>query len=352
MERHPFKPHALPTLIGSLPLEDHLEATRLMLEYVPEIPLWVQLPCYPEERLLSQFAENLPGIRGRDDGLHFDTSTPEFEQELLSFFEEYLGVTEEGMPLDTSRFAFSHKTGRGFRVFLEEVSRMESRPLALKGQITGPFTMLTGLKDQSGRLAYFDMRLREAVVKAMAVKARYQVEEMLKLAERAIVFLDEPGLSGFGSSAMVSIPREDVLADLEEVVEAVHGAGGMAGIHVCANTDWSICLSSGIDVLSFDAYGFFDKVILFKEQLISFMEQGGIIAWGLVPTLNHEDLRREDVTSLKERWDTCTRALGADAELTRAAALVTPSCGTGLLPVELAMKALALTRELSMSIRG
>ncbi len=347
-----FKPQALPTLIGSLPHTDHLKATRLILEYVPEIPLWVQLPHYPEERLLSQFAENLPGIRGEGDNLHFDTAAPEFEQELLSFFEEYLAVTEGGKPLKDSIFAFSEKTGRGFRVFLEEVSKMHTPPVALKGQITGPFTMLTGLKDQTGKLAHFDLQLREAVVKAIALKARYQVEEMRSLVDNAIVFLDEPGLSGFGSSTMVSIPKEDVLADLGEVVEAIHSAGGLAGIHVCANTDWSICLSAGIDILSFDAYGFFDKVLLFKDELGGFMEKGGIIAWGLVPTLNQEDLKREDPESLKNRWESCIQDLGSDPDLTRSSALITPSCGTGLLPMDLALRALALTRDLSKAIRA
>ncbi len=347
-----FKPCALPTLIGSLPHTDHRKATRLVLEYTPEIPLWVQLPCHPEERLLSQFAEHLPGIRGEADNIHFDTSDADFQQELLTFFEEYLAVTEGEKALKDSIFAFSETTGKGFKIFLDEVKNLNPHPVALKGQITGPFTMLTGLKDQNGKMAYFDFQLREAVVKAIAMKARYQVEEMKAASKNSIVFMDEPGLSGFGSSAMVSIPREDVQADLTEVIDAIHSAGGICGIHVCANTDWSLVLSTQIDILSFDAYGFFEKILLFKDQLKQFMEKGGVIAWGLVPTLNQEDLQREDVASLKAKWESQVRDLGADPELTKAHALITPSCGTGLLPMDLAIKALRLTRELALAIKA
>ncbi len=347
-----FKPNALPTLIGSLPHTDHTEATRLVLQYTPEIPLWVQLPCYPEERLLTQFAENLPGIRGEADNIYFDTQNDDFQQELLTFFEEYLSVTEGGKALENSFFAFSEATGKGFRTFLDEVKHIDHPPIALKGQITGPFTMLTGLKDQDGRLAYFDPQIREAVVKAIAMKARYQVEAMKSAAEDSIVFLDEPGLSGFGSSAMVSIPKEDVQADLAEVIETIHAAEGLCGIHVCANTDWSLVLSAGIDILSFDAYSFFDKILLFRDQLIRFMENGGIIAWGLVPTLNQEDLKNEDVPSLRAKWERQVKTLGADPAFTKTQALITPSCGTGLLPMDLATKALKLTRDLSLAIRS
>jgi methionine synthase II (cobalamin-independent) len=346
-----FKPNALPTLIGSLPISDHQEATRLILEYMPEIPLWAQLPVYPEERLLSQFTEGLPGIRGEGDSLHFDTEDPAFEQELLSFYEQYLEVTEAGLSLEQSIFAFSGKTGRGFKAFLKAIPQTNYKPVALKGQITGPFTMLSGLKDKTGRLAYFNPQLREMIVKSIALRARYQVEEMKALDHKVILFLDEPALAGFGSSAMVGITKKDVISDLTEVIDNIQQAGGISGIHVCANTDWSVILETPVDILSFDAYGFFDRIVLYKEQLTDFLKKGKIIAWGLIPTLNEEDLKREDVSSLKTLWDEQVKQLGADPDMIKRQALITPSCGTGLLSRELSLRVLMLTRDLSRAIR-
>ena len=347
-----FTPDCLPTLIGSLPLEDHDEATALILRYMREIPLWPQLPCFPKERLLTQFSEGLPGIREKDDSVYFDTSSPEFDQEVVEFFEDYLSVSEGGAPLEGSRFAFSPETSKGFESFLRAVSTVDNPPLALKGQITGPFTMLTGIKDQDGKMAFFNLMLREAVAKAIAMKARYQVEQMKKLCENVICFLDEPALSGFGSSSMVGITRQDAASDISESLKEIKAAGGIAGIHVCANTDWSLVLETPLDILSFDAYSYFDKIMLFRDRLLEFIKDGGILAGGIVPTLTEQDLERESVDSLFDLWQKQCRELGADMDLIKKACLITPSCGTGLLKRDLAVKALELTRGVSDRIRS
>ena len=38
-----FQANGLATLIGSLPLTDHREATALILDHMPEIPMWAQM---------------------------------------------------------------------------------------------------------------------------------------------------------------------------------------------------------------------------------------------------------------------------------------------------------------------
>ena len=346
-----FKAQTLPTLIGSLPHKDHAEATKMVFKYTPEIPLWVQLPCYPEERLLSQFAENLPGIKGWPDSPYFDVSQPDFDNQLHAFFEEYLECTEGGKPIDQSIFAFTNRTGKGLAALIEMAKGAEKRPYALKGQITGPFTMLTGLKDEQDKMAFFNPILREAVVKGLGLKAKYQIEQMQSVHSRTLLFLDEPALAGFGSSQMVTIQKKEVVQDLTEVIDAIHEAGGLAGIHVCANTDWSLVLETPVDILSFDAYGYFDRILLFKEALIHFIKRGGIMAWGLVPTLNDADLQKEDAASLFSRWQECKKSMKLDDALLLNNSLITPSCGTGLLSLELAERALRLTRELSDAIR-
>ena len=347
-----FKPKSLPTLIGSLPHKDHVEATKMVLKYTPEIPLWVQLPCYGHERLLSQFSENFPGIKGWPDSPYFDLSQPDFDNQLHAFFEEYLECTEANKPLKDSIFAFSKETGKGLETLINMVQQSQTKPYAMKGQITGPFTMLTGLKDEQERLAFFNPILREAVVKGLSLKAKYQIEQMQTVHDKIIIFVDEPALAGFGSSQMVTIQKQDIVQDLTEVINAIHEANGLAGIHVCANTDWSIVLDTPVDIISFDAYGFLDRILLFKDALVKFINKGGVIAWGLVPTLNEKDLAREDQASLLTRWDQCKNSLDVQPDSLIEHSLITPSCGTGLLSLEMAEKALSLTKELSSKIRN
>ena len=52
-----LKGNCRPCLIGSLPLTDYAEAARLVWDYTPEIPLWVQLPKVPGEGMKGRDAE-------------------------------------------------------------------------------------------------------------------------------------------------------------------------------------------------------------------------------------------------------------------------------------------------------
>ncbi len=128
-----FKPNLRPLLIGSLPMESHELATRTVIEYTPQIPLWVQLPLFREEDMVNQFIPGLPGLTTIDDKTFLDTANPEFDEEFIAYFEEYLLVSDGNDKLDTSRFAFSGKEGRGFFEFLKQIDDMESKPVALKG---------------------------------------------------------------------------------------------------------------------------------------------------------------------------------------------------------------------------
>jgi hypothetical protein len=169
-----------------------------------------------------------------------------------------------------------------------------------------------------------------------------------------LIFIDEPGLAGFGSSEFTSISREDISQCFDEICDAIHEEGGLAGIHVCANTDWSLVLESSADILSFDAYGYFDRFILYTAQIKKFIESGKILAWGIVPTLNAQQIERETSDSLLQQWRDKAgqlEALGTDIRQLITQSLITPSCGVGSLDLESAAKVMALTRAVSQKIR-
>jgi len=345
----------LPVLIGSLPIADHGEAIRMVFEYTPEIPLWVQLPAYPEEGMMVQFLPGMPGVVRKEGRAFVDTMASGYEEELLTFYEDYLMVTESNAPLDRTRFALTEATAKGFFTFLDALKNTPQLPVALKGQITGPVTLATALTDQDKRALFYDERHLDVVVKTLALKARWQVEKLSQWGLPAIVFIDEPGLAGFGTSAFISISREDVGRVLSDVIEAVHVAGGLAGVHVCANTDWSLILDSSADILSFDAYGFFDRLALFQEGLRRFFDQGRILAWGIVPTSDGHDIEKETGSSLVAKWQAQVahlESLGIAHDRILAQCLITPSCGTGSLTLDQAVKVLEMTQEVSQRLRS
>lgn len=342
--------NARPLLIGSLPVTDHDEALELVLRYTPEIPGWAQLPRHGIEKMIPQFMPGLPGAVMDADSAYVDTSAAAFDEEMLAFYQEYVDVTEGSLAVDESRFRLTTETAPGFFALAAYLESAAVPPAAVKGQVTGPVTFCTGLKDQEGRAILFDDQLKDAAVKLLALKAAWQVRKLAAEGRDVIVFIDEPALAGFGSSELISVSREDVAGCLAEVIDAVHDAGGLAGIHVCANTDWSLILESALDIVNFDAYAYFDRFILYDDNLRAYLDSGRLLAWGLVPTLNAEDIEREDAFSLKDKWDRQVKALAQlgiaeDTVVTRS--LITPSCGMGALSRDQALKVLDMTRALA-----
>ncbi|MFZ2633368.1 MAG: hypothetical protein WA081_14000 [Desulfosalsimonadaceae bacterium] len=350
-----FKPGGLTAWIGSLPVDDHKTAVRMMMAHTPDIPLWVQLPVFKSEGMIAQFLPGMPGLRVEGDRRFIQAGDDWFEAELLAFFEAYMQVIGDASELPGSRFALTPDIAPGFFELLSSLDAAPTPPFAVKGQVTGPFTFATGMTDQNGRAIFYDDQLRDAAVKSIALKARWQVNQLKRYKVPVILFLDEPGLAGFGSSAFISVSRRDVAACLEEVMDAVHLEGGLAGVHVCANAEWPVILESSADIVSFDAYSFFDKFILYPKEIKAFLDAGKIIAWGIVPTGDIRAIQNETVDSLAALWESEVRQienLGFDRSEILAQSLITPSCGTGSLPLDVAERVIRLTREVSERVRG
>ena len=88
-------PDCLPLLIGSLPLNDHATASRLIMDHTPSIPLWAQLPVFPEEGMVPQFLPGMPGVVSQGGKTFIDTAAESFDDDLLLFFEECMATRED-----------------------------------------------------------------------------------------------------------------------------------------------------------------------------------------------------------------------------------------------------------------
>ncbi len=350
----PFKPNCLPLLIGSLPSDNHRESVELIFDYTPQIPLWPQLPVFKQEGMIMQYVPGFPGITERDGKVFVDTGKTGFEEELLAFYEDYLMLSEDGADLDGTRFILSREAANGFYDFIEIAAEKKDELVALKGQTTGPVTFCTGLVDQAGRAIFYNDQLRDAAVKHLAMKAKWQVRRMAELCDRTIMFFDEPALAGLGSSAFITVTDDDIKQCFAEVFDAVRMEKGLTGVHVCANTEWSVIFESGVDIISYDAYSYFDKLVLYGDHLKSFFRNGGILATGIIPT-SPEFIDVETAQSLTEKWLKQMQelvTLGIPENTIYEQTLITPSCGTGTVTGSQALRVIELTKAVSERIRG
>ena len=353
-----FEPCCLATTIGSLPHTDVALGTRLTFESTPEIPSWVQFPRRVfYENMMIQFTEGMPGLVEDTDGqrVYFDTSTPDFIDQLTDFYARYLAATEEGDAGALDSFALAPKYAAGFEEFVARLPDQAAAPSMLKGQVTGPFTLGTNLLDQDRRCSYYDDNLRDVIVKTVALKAMWQMGRLSVFGARVMIFLDEPSLLSFGSQTFITVSREDIIGDTNEVVTAIHERGGLTGVHCEANTDWSLLMETDLDILDFDAYDHMQAITLYPAELHTFLERGGCLGWGIVPTLDREAAGTETLVSLVDRFDEGMGRLvckGFERELLLRRALITPSCGAGgVLTEPLAERVLGLLRQMSTTLR-
>jgi hypothetical protein len=353
-----FEPQCLATTIGSLPHTDVARGTALMFENTPEIPSWVQFPKRSSyENMMVQFTEGMPGLVEDGGRFYINTAGPDFVEQLTDFYARYLAVAEHKDRVALESFALSAKYAAGFREFTNQLPAHAAshRVIMLKGQVTGPFTMGVNLLDQNQRCSYYDEQLHDVIVKTVAMRAMWQVIHLGAFLSPVMVFLDEPSLLGFGSQAFLTVGREDVIRDINEVAGEVHGLGGLAGVHCEENTDWSLLMETSLDILDFDAYDHMRAITLYPDELRAFLGRGGCLGWGIVPTLDSKAAATETVPSLLDRFEQGVRLLedkGLSRELLLRRALITPSCGVGgVLTEVLAERVLGLLRELSLTLR-
>jgi hypothetical protein len=331
------------TGIGSVPWADPQEATASVLTHLPEVPFWPQLVRLGfQEDMVAQGVRGLPALR-LDEASRAVVCDPGQSRELaLAAFYEAVWTD------DLAPFALAPEEAQGFFALCRQIAAMANGPVALKGQVVGPVTFAGMVKDLEGKPILYDRELTQAASLGLARKAAWQAQKFRELGKEAVIFFDEPILTGFGS-AFFPISREEVITMLTDTLDAVRQPGpAMVGIHCCGNTDWSLLLKLPIDILSFDSYGYFESLLLYEQELADFLNRGGRLAWGLVPT--SDDLNREDEESLWERFQHQVRATqerGVDLHRLLFQALLTPACGLGYLPSEAATRALALLRSLS-----
>lgn len=351
-----FEPCCLATTIGSLPHADIARGIQLIFDFTPDIPGWPQFPKRSfHENMMVQFTEGLPGLVEESDRIFFDTAVDDFPEKMAGFYAAYLAVTETDDAEALEQFALSADHASGFTAFLDRLQEESTRFTALKGQITGPFTLGTNVNDQDGRCAYYDDQLRDVIIKTAAMKAFWQLARLKPFCEQVIIMIDEPSLLNFGSQMFITVDRDDIIRDLNEIVEAIHAAGGITGVHCEANTDWSLLMETDLDILVFDAYDHMQGITLYPRELHAFLDRGGSLGWGIVPTLDKEAAGNETLESLLTRFEDGMEQLiskGFDRDLLLKRALITPSCGMGgVLTEPLAERVLDLLRQISETLR-
>jgi hypothetical protein len=309
-------PHSRATGVGALPHTDPALACSDVLSVFPDFPYIPTLPDRGQlESIVFNDSEQLPGRVIRDDRLLFDST----KDQTAAMEQIYLDYVEGNFAPYGLHAAYAS-------AFVEMMSRPLPGAKVLKCQVTGPVTFGMQVVDAVKRPIYYDSQIADVLPKMIALKARWCEVEMAARTgvPETLVVLNEPYLASLGSS-VVPLDRDTVKAGWEDIQAIVQGG---LGIHCCSNTDWEFILGLKPSVISFDAYTTAREFLLYSDAIVSYLEDGGVVAWGIVPA-EYKLFAAESVESLYGKYLAIRSQLCASVpeELFDAQSLVTPSCG-------------------------
>jgi hypothetical protein len=321
------------TGIGSLPLTSTESAIRAVAEYSPEIPFWPQLP---------QLSEGESAI-GQGLGLLADLIEP--RNEGYGYHVKDGRIDSVVALLHRSSGQLMSANAAGFVAFEEALgSGLFPSALAVKGQFEGPITLAAYLfyKD---RPFLSDPILFAAVAFHISQIVCWQIDRLKSARLPVILFIDEPALCLELSDAVTEEKRLNALA---VTLDDARTHGAIAGLHCCAASPFERMCRVRPDILSFDAH---EGIELFFDDTHAreFARNGGTVAYGMVPTWQR--LNPLDPMTLFTRWLAAASLAGDPQELAQHA-MITATCGLGLLDVSSVAASFNLAHGVGDLIRG
>ena len=316
------------TGIGSLP--HHNIDTALEYSFKFGLPFLPQIPIRsPWEFMIAQALEGLPGLLLQElpvnkTNAHLDLETWKAQSHLLDLklkaAFDHSDDPQAFQPFEPSATALSC-----WQPFLWEL--VERNISIAKIQIMGPLTaqwVLTGNHPATPELTTQILQL--ILARSIAMTRR-----MISSGIQPVLYFDEPGFYLLNPDE----PRHVLaLQELKLVVQTLRREGATVGLHCCSNTAWEAILDLGLDILSIDTALSLKSALSgrAREQMQRFLENGGTLSLGIIPTdspatlagLDSRGIVEETLAMLLDPLDTTS------VQRILQTALFTPACGLGL----------------------
>lgn len=216
-----------------------------------------------------------------------------------------------------------------------------------KSQIAGPVTLFGKIHDQGAS----ETELRR-YIRLWLGHAYWQIDEIKDHGFKPLLVLDEPLLPTFmGPSGSPRARRVSKL--VQTIVTRLQRRGALVGIHCCNRVSPTTLIGFGVDLIHFDAFYFPTQISRSRAELQKFLSQGGIIAWGIIPT--DSSLTKMGETKLEKAFSDLLGTMesrGLPLRRVLAQSMVAPTCGTGQLTVEQSEKIMEFALTLSRGLKS
>lgn len=335
------RPKLMAYSMERLPHSNVHEACEIMIRNFPEA---TPVPKLTTDQMM--WTEHLPCLEIDWERRHFSYRLAGREHEIIEFYDRYLAE-------DLEYFAISPELDEPLYK-LAEMYRKEPWPVKLLHfSLPGIYSWGLSVKDENDTPILYNDVLRDMTVKLLATKGRWREKRIKELFPGAdvLITIGNGGLGIYGTAAGTGSWKE-----IQEMYnEQMAKLDGIKCIHCCANFDWSLLMKTDATVINFDAYQYGDSFALYPDSLKEYLERGGTVAWGIVPTIGSGgDITTESPDTLMERLESIIDMLaakGVNKMLILESSWITPTCHPVSLSSELAERVLKYTREISDRMR-
>ena len=149
-----FEPKCLATAIGSLPHANAEDAVRVVLDNIPDAPIWPQLPANGmNEQMEMQYSENLPRVViDREKGRMFIDTTGDYSMDQAKFYEQFLSENFD-------YFRITPEFSKGIYAMEAALKASGLKRPFVKCQTTGPISFGLTIVDENKRAIYYNPRV-------------------------------------------------------------------------------------------------------------------------------------------------------------------------------------------------
>jgi hypothetical protein len=310
--------------IGSLPHRDAQAAAAFAIgEFgiatIPSLP-----KRSPAESMLAQAVAGVRGVSFTPTGsLAVDVS-----------------VIDPRAPVVTD---LAHDAHGGLRAFLDLASKVRLDGAPVKWQFAGPVTLGVALQ-RGGLDTATAFELAGTAVRSHLSAISVAVTEALPNSPQMVV-VDEPWLADLMTPGF-PIPPDEAIDRMSSAMAALP-ATTLAGIHCCAPFDVATVLASGPSVVSLPVSA---ELVEWAGYLTRFLADGGVIAWGVIPTEGPVPVSAERYwRALSDVWCGLVQR-GCDPVMLRRRSLVSPHCGLAMHSVSVARRIARLTADVGKRV--
>jgi hypothetical protein len=231
----------------------------------------------------------------------------------------------------------------GFRSCLDlAVRRGHAGPV--KWQFVGPISVGVALR-RGGAPPDVAFSMASRVVRSHLCALGERISTALPHAAQLVV-IDEPFLDDLMAYDFPIAPDEAV--DLLSSAMAAVETSATVGVHVCGDIDIATLMASGPKVLSLPARS---SLLPYAGYLARFLDSGGAIAWGAVPTEGPiGGAAGRTAGRLAALWVQLVER-GCDPVQLRRQSLISPQCGLGSHSTSVAERVCATARAVSRAVQ-